>query len=282
MQVACRSRLPRARSLPHRRPRVCTRGGLLHVAQQHPGIGSGGDEGVSQRVRRDGLADPGAAGGRADDPPGAVPVQPPPVRGPEHRPAGALADGQVDRPGRPRRQRYRDDLAAPCGCSSASGARAPRPGCSTSAPAASQTRSPFSASSEISACPAGEPSPAAASSAPGSLRSSAAARDSQAIRGRRTRAAGERSRSSSRTAYLQNPPMADSRRVTAARARPLVPRSRAKPSMSARRTANRASERPRHQPANCRRPRAYASRVRPRYPARNPASATRPAPVTAG
>ena len=28
------------------------RGGLLHVAQRHSGIESGGDEGVSQRVRR--------------------------------------------------------------------------------------------------------------------------------------------------------------------------------------------------------------------------------------
>ena len=45
------------------------------------------------------LADPGAAGDLADDPLGAVPVQPPTVRGYEKRSAGALADGQVDRPG---------------------------------------------------------------------------------------------------------------------------------------------------------------------------------------
>jgi len=43
---------------------------------------------------------------------------------------------------------------------------------------ASQTRSPFSASSEISACSGGGPSPAATSSAPSSLRSSATAYDS--------------------------------------------------------------------------------------------------------
>ena len=42
---------------------------------------------MSQRVGRDGLADPGAARGAADDPPGAVPVQPPSVRGQEHRAA---------------------------------------------------------------------------------------------------------------------------------------------------------------------------------------------------
>ena len=56
-------------------------------------------------MRRDGLADPGPAGGLADDPSGAVPVQPSPVGGQEDRPAGALADGQVDRPGGARRQR---------------------------------------------------------------------------------------------------------------------------------------------------------------------------------
>jgi hypothetical protein len=70
---------------------------------------------VPQRVRGDGLADPGASGDLADDPAGAVPVQPPPVRGQEHRPAGALADRQVDRPGGARCKRDRDDLAALAG-----------------------------------------------------------------------------------------------------------------------------------------------------------------------
>jgi hypothetical protein len=73
-----------------------------------------------------------------------------------------------------------------------------------------------------------------------------------------------------------------SRRVTVARARPLASRSLAKPSMSARRTANRATGRVRHQLANWRRSRAYASRVRPRYPARNPARANRSASVKTG
>jgi hypothetical protein len=52
--------------------------------------------------------------------------------------------------------------------------------------------------------------------------------------------------------------------------------------MSARRTANRPRERPRHQVVNCRRSSAYASLVRPRYPARNPARASRSASVKAG
>src|SRR6516162_5800102 len=66
-------------------------------------------------MRRDGLGNPGTAGGLADDPPGAVPVQPPPVRGQEHRPARTLADGQVDRPGSTRRDRDSDYLAALAG-----------------------------------------------------------------------------------------------------------------------------------------------------------------------
>jgi len=68
-----------------------------------------------QRVRGDELGDPGAASRLADDPPGGVPVQPPPVRGQEHRSLGPLADGQVDRPGGPRRQRDGDHLAALAG-----------------------------------------------------------------------------------------------------------------------------------------------------------------------
>ena len=77
----------RGPGLPDRGSRVRMRRCLLHVPQRDPSIQGGGDEGVSQRVGCDGLADPGAAGGLADDPPGAVPVQPPPVRGQEHRPS---------------------------------------------------------------------------------------------------------------------------------------------------------------------------------------------------
>jgi hypothetical protein len=44
-----------------------------------------------------------------------VPVYPLSVGGHEDRAGGALADGQVDRPGGPRCQRNRDDLAALAG-----------------------------------------------------------------------------------------------------------------------------------------------------------------------
>src|SRR5579872_5176577 len=76
--------------------------------------------------------------------------------------------------------------------------------------------------------------------------------------------------------------MVHSRRVTVARARPLVSSSLAKLSMSARRTANSIRERARHQVVNWRRSSAYASRVSPRYPARNPATASRSGSVKAG
>jgi hypothetical protein len=51
----------------------------------------------------------------------------------------------------------------------------------------------------------------------------------------------------------------------------------AKLSMSARRTENSGRDRARHQPVNWRRSSVYASRVRPRYPARKPAIASRSA-----
>src|SRR5262249_62357497 len=52
--------------------------------------------------------------------------------------------------------------------------------------------------------------------------------------------------------------------------------------MSARRTANKDRDRARHQLVNWRRSSAYASLVRPRYPARNPARASRSASVKTG
>ena len=76
--------------------------------------------------------------------------------------------------------------------------------------------------------------------------------------------------------------MVHSRRVTVARARPRASSSLAKLSMSARRTANSIRERTRHQVVNWRRSSAYASRVSPRYPARNPARASRSGSVKAG
>jgi len=66
-------------------------------------------------MRTDLLGDPGAASHPADDPGGAVPVEPLAVGGEEQRSFGALAGGQVDRPGGAGRERYRDDLAALAG-----------------------------------------------------------------------------------------------------------------------------------------------------------------------
>jgi hypothetical protein len=150
----------------------------LNVAQRHAGVQGGGDERVPQRVRADVLADTGAARDFADDPPGAVPVQPPPVMGEEDGAVAAFAGGQVDRPGGAGRERYGDDLAALAG-----NRQGPVPALQAqvldvSAGGLRRPFSPFSASSEISACSSGGPSPAATSRAPSSLRSRAVAWDS--------------------------------------------------------------------------------------------------------
>jgi len=78
----------------------------LHVAQRNPGVQGGGDECVPERVRSDGLGDPGAARGLPEDPPSAVPVQPPPLTGEEEGAVAAFAGGQVDRPGGAGRESY--------------------------------------------------------------------------------------------------------------------------------------------------------------------------------
>src|SRR6266536_1982635 len=70
---------------------------------------------MPQRVRPDGLGDPGAASGLADDPGGPVAVQPTAVRGQEDRSLTAFADGQVDRPRGAGCERDGDDLAALAG-----------------------------------------------------------------------------------------------------------------------------------------------------------------------
>ncbi len=88
------------------------RGSFLDVSQWDPGVQRGGDECVAQGVRPHRLGDPGPAGGASDDPARAVAVQPPAIRSQEDRAFGALAGGQVDRPGSARRERDGDDLAA--------------------------------------------------------------------------------------------------------------------------------------------------------------------------
>ena len=67
---------------------------------------------MPQRVQPDRLADPGTAGYSADDPGGAVPVQPRPVKCEEDRSFHAFADGQVDRPRGTGRERDGDNFAA--------------------------------------------------------------------------------------------------------------------------------------------------------------------------
>jgi len=69
--------------------------------------------------------------------------------------------------------------------------------------------------------------------------------------------------------------MVHRRRVMVARVRPRASRSRANNSISARRAPNNWGWCRWHQLANWRRSSSYACRVRPEYPARNPAKARR-------
>jgi hypothetical protein len=54
-------------------------GGLLHVAERHPGVQGGGDERVTHGVGPDTLGDPGPTGDAAHDPAGGVTIDPLPV-----------------------------------------------------------------------------------------------------------------------------------------------------------------------------------------------------------
>jgi hypothetical protein len=64
----------------------------LDIPQRDASVEGCSDERVAERVRPDRVADPGPGSGPADDPGGAMPVQPPPVRSQEDRSLGALAD----------------------------------------------------------------------------------------------------------------------------------------------------------------------------------------------
>ncbi len=147
------------------------RGGFLYIPERDPGVEDGGNERVPQRVRPDRLDDPSAAGHPAGNPGGAMAVQPLSVWGEEDGPST-------------RSPMARSIARAVRGANGmvttlpplrvVTSVRCPRstPRASMVAPVASDTRSPFSASKEISACSPGGPSPAATSSAPSSLRSS--------------------------------------------------------------------------------------------------------------
>jgi hypothetical protein len=101
--------------IPHRGARVGVGSCFLHVAECDPGIQRGGDERVPERVGTDGLSDPSMPGEAADDPPGAVPIQPSAIRSCENGPRATFADGQVDRAGGARGEWDGDDLAALAG-----------------------------------------------------------------------------------------------------------------------------------------------------------------------
>jgi hypothetical protein len=130
--------------------------GLLGVLERHAGVEGSGNERVLQGVRPDRLVDPGPTSDTADDPRCAVTVQTVTILGDEDRAGVPVADGQVDGAGGARREGNADGLAALADDSEGAMLRS-MPSVSMSAPIASDTRSPLSASSEIGAWSAAGP-----------------------------------------------------------------------------------------------------------------------------
>jgi hypothetical protein len=95
----------------HGGARVSVAGCFLDVPKLDSGVECSGDECVSQRVGSDALGDPGLSGGATHDPAGGVTVESFAVAVDEDRTLETLTDREVERPGDPRRERHRDDLA---------------------------------------------------------------------------------------------------------------------------------------------------------------------------
>jgi hypothetical protein len=87
-------------------------GGFLDVAERDAGVERGGNKGVPEGMWSDVLGQSGAAGDPAGDSPGSVPVQPAAGGGEEDGSFAAFADGEVDRPRCPGRERDNSFLAA--------------------------------------------------------------------------------------------------------------------------------------------------------------------------
>ena len=162
--------------ISHRGPRVRMGGSFLHVPQRDPASKLAVMNACRSVCGVTGLVIPARRAVLRT-------IRPAPCRSTsnrrrqEYRPVGALAGGQVDR----RAVRGASGMVTtlpPLRVMVRVRWPRSRPSCSMSAPAASDTRRPFRASSEISACSGGGPSPAATSSAPSSGRSRATAWDS--------------------------------------------------------------------------------------------------------
>lgn len=85
--------------------------GLLHVPERHVSLEGGGDGGVADRVRADRLRDACPPGNPSHDPARTVAIGASSLRADEDRPAGATADGKIDRSGGARRKRDHDGLS---------------------------------------------------------------------------------------------------------------------------------------------------------------------------
>ena len=190
-------------------------------------------------MRPGGRGDPGAAGYPAGDPPGAVPVQAVPVHGAEDRSFAALADGQVDGPRGPRRERDGDDRAALTG--------------DDRGPVAALDAGGLDVRAGGLADPQAVDGPQADQGMPGGRAGPGGGQQCADLVA--VQAGGVRLIVQARPADMHcrgtvrqflpggvpagTPATVHSRRVMAARARPRAPRSRAKHAMPARRTLNR-------------------------------------------
>jgi len=96
----------------HGGARVGVAGCFLDVAEGYAGVEGGGDEGVAQCVRPDGLWDPGLAGDSSDDARGGVTIESLTVESEEQRTFATLANGEVDSSSGPWCERDDDGLAA--------------------------------------------------------------------------------------------------------------------------------------------------------------------------
>ncbi len=89
--------------IAHGRAGVGVRSRLLHIAERHTSIESGGDKSVPEGVRPDRLSDPGPPGHSADDAASGMAVEALPIGADKDRSDEPLADSEVDRSGRTRR-----------------------------------------------------------------------------------------------------------------------------------------------------------------------------------
>ena len=135
----------------HRGSRVGVGGGFLDIAQRDTGVEGGGDESVAQRVGAGVLVDPSRLRDAAHDPGCGVTIQSATVVAEENGALKPFTHDKINRPRAVRGARGMVTVLPPLRSTVSARCRRSRARSSIRAPIASETRSPFNASSEISA-----------------------------------------------------------------------------------------------------------------------------------